>query len=133
MATGRSVQEERHKEMAGARRSLAVALRSAAMAGAFLTRYDATSLARGGGMKKRSKAASKPAKARPRKAVKLKGAKASEAIVRRGSAPTGQTEVARLARELSEARQQQTATSSVLQAISLATSLVALKNPRAQS
>jgi hypothetical protein len=30
-------------------------------------------------MKKRSKAASKPAKARPRKAVKLKGAKASEA------------------------------------------------------
>jgi hypothetical protein len=51
--------------------------------------------------------------------LKLKGRKASKAVTRRGSAPADPTEVARLTRELDEAREQQTATSEVLQVISL--------------
>ncbi len=69
-------------------------------------------------MKKRSKTGSKPAKARPRKASKPKGRSAPKPSSDRGAAPARETEVARLARELNEARQQQTATSGVLQAIS---------------
>ena len=70
-------------------------------------------------MKKRSKAASKPAKARSRKVLNPKGRSAREAMPRRGSAPAGQdTEVARLTRERDEALAQQAATADVLQIIS---------------
>jgi GAF domain-containing protein len=65
-------------------------------------------------MKKRSKAASKPAKSRPRKALKRKGRSAPNAL----SNPARETDVARLTRELIEAREQQTATGDVLKVIS---------------
>ena len=68
--------------------------------------------ARVAAMKRRSRAGSRPAKARRRRAVKPKGRSAPKAMPRRGSAPAGQgTEVARLTRELNEALEQQTATS----------------------
>jgi hypothetical protein len=70
-------------------------------------------------MKKRSRAGGKPAKARPRKALKLKGRKESKAVPRRGSAPAGQeTQVAQLTRERDEALEQQAALSDVLRVIS---------------
>jgi GAF domain-containing protein len=70
-------------------------------------------------MKRRSKAGSKPAKARRHRAVKPKGRSAPKAMPRRGSVPAGQgTEVARLTRELNEALEQQAATSEVLAVIS---------------
>jgi GAF domain-containing protein len=89
------------------------------MAGALWTGYDASFPARWvEAMKKPSRAGGKPAKARPRKALEAKGRKASKAVTRRGSAPAGQTQVARLTNELTESREQQTATSKVLQLIS---------------
>ena len=68
-------------------------------------------------MKRRPRAGGKKAaKARPRKALTAKGRKASKAVTRRGSAPAGHAEVARLTRELKEAQEQQAATADVLKA-----------------
>ena len=63
--------------------------------------------------KRRRASAGKPAKAQPREALKLKGRSAPE-----GSAPSRETEVARLTRERDEALEQQRAISDVLRVIS---------------
>ena len=70
-------------------------------------------------MKRRARAGGEPIKGRRRKAPKPKGRNAPKAVARSIPSPTNEeTEVARLTRELSEARDQQTATSDVLQVIS---------------
>jgi GAF domain-containing protein len=69
-------------------------------------------------MKKPSRAGGKPAKAQRRKALKLKGRNAPRAAPRRSSSRIGQIEVARLARELNEAQEQQAATADLLKVIS---------------
>jgi hypothetical protein len=69
-------------------------------------------------MKRRSWAGGERVKARPRKALKLKGRKTPTAVTSRGSAPADPTEVARLTRERDAALEQLTATSEVLQVIS---------------
>ncbi len=70
-------------------------------------------------MKPRSKAGREPTKGRRRKAHEPKRRDAPKTVARSNSPPTqDETEVARLTRELSEAREQQTATSEVLQVIS---------------
>jgi GAF domain-containing protein len=68
-------------------------------------------------MKRRSRAGQRPAKARPRKALKRKGGGAPEAVST-GRSSLDQTEVARLTRERDEALAQQAATADVLQTIS---------------
>jgi class 3 adenylate cyclase len=72
-------------------------------------------------MKKRSRAGSNPAKARPRKALKPKGGSVPKVLSRRRSAPAHETEVVRLTRERDEARAQQAATAEVLKVISRST------------
>jgi hypothetical protein len=70
-------------------------------------------------MKRLSKAGGKPIKARRGKTPEPEHHGAPKAIGRSKSAPAkNDTEVARLTRELSEAREQQTAASQVLQVIS---------------
>jgi hypothetical protein len=67
-------------------------------------------------MKRRSRAGSEAPKTRDPKALKAKRRAASKTAS--SSAPIQEVEVARLTRELSEAREQQAATSEVLKAIS---------------
>ena len=67
-------------------------------------------------MKRRSKAGGEASKARGREALKTKRRDAPKTAS--SSAPLQDAEVARLTRELNEARQQQTATSDVLQVVS---------------
>ena len=70
-------------------------------------------------MKRRSRAGGEPIKGPRRKTPEPKGRNAPKAVARSIPSPTNEeTEVARLTRELSEARDQQTATSDVLQVIS---------------
>jgi len=68
-------------------------------------------------MKRRSRAGQRPARARPRKALKGKGGSAPKAVSP-GRSSLGQTEVARLTRERDEALAQQAATADVLRIIS---------------
>jgi GAF domain-containing protein len=68
-------------------------------------------------MKRRSRAGQRPARARPRKALKRKGGSAPKAVSL-GRSRLGQTEVARLTRERDEALAQQAATAGVLRIIS---------------
>ncbi len=73
-------------------------------------------------MKKRSKAGGEPIKGRRGKAPEPKRRTAPEAEAPSNSSSAGaETEVARLTRELNEAREQQAATSEVLKAISRST------------
>src|SRR5215469_16086336 len=72
-------------------------------------------------MKRRSRAG-EPVKARRHKAVRPKRANASKVMCRGSSASTGEeTEIARLRRGLSEALEQQTASSAVLEVMSRST------------
>src|ERR1700720_3667478 len=69
-------------------------------------------------MRRRSRAGDEPVKKRDRKSATLKRSNAPKAVVRRSPPAGRETEVARLARELHEAQEQQAATAEVLKIIS---------------
>jgi transcriptional regulator with GAF, ATPase, and Fis domain len=69
-------------------------------------------------MRKRTKAGGRPARARPRKALKPKRGSAPKALSHRRAVPAHKTEVARLTRELNDSLKRETATSEVLEIIS---------------
>lgn len=69
-------------------------------------------------MRRRSSAGGKPSKSRNRTAVTRKRLAAPKAVRRRSSSVGGRAEIARLTRQLNEAREQQTATSEILRVIS---------------
>jgi hypothetical protein len=69
-------------------------------------------------VRRRSKPGGQPVKAPRRKAVTLKRRNGPKAVRRRGSSAAGQeTKIARLARELNEALEQQSATSEILRVV----------------
>jgi hypothetical protein len=83
-----------------------------------LTRYHASSVAKGEPMRRRSSTGGEPVKARRRKAATLKRRNAPKAVRRRGSSAGLNKKVALLARERDELLEQRTATAEVLRVIS---------------
>ena len=69
-------------------------------------------------MRRRSRAGGEPIKTRRRKAATLKRRNGPKAMRRRSSSTGQETKIARLTHELSEAREQQSATSEILRVIS---------------
>ena len=88
------------------------------MAAATLARYDALSRPTVKAMKRRSKASSKSAKARPNKSSKLLRRARQRPLAKSGSAPSApEPEVAQLKQDLHIASEQQAATSEALRII----------------
>ena len=88
------------------------------MAGALSTSYDASSQPMGGGDEKALQSRRQTSQGATPQGVEAKGRNAPKALSHLGAAPAGQTEIARLTRELNEAQEQQAATADLLKVIS---------------